>query len=175
MTSNRPIAVGQAVIGVLMLGCAAFGSFPSPVPLLFVIGAVGTANAVFPLMRTFGSALLGGVAAASIALATVPFSTCASAHPSPVFSCTGEDPSLHLAGTVIAAGLCGASLVLARVAAQSDTSDSIARLSEQLTALRQELHAVGDRPNKATTRSSDQGSRSTDRRRAPNVTEPPFD
>jgi hypothetical protein len=175
VTADRPIAAGQAVIGVLMLGCATFGSFPSPVPLLFVIGAVGTANAVFALMRTFGSALLGGVAAASIALAAVPFSTCASAHPSPVFSCTGEDPSLHLAGTVVAAGLCGASLVLARVAAQSDTSDSLARLSEQLTALRQELHTVGNRPDKSTTRSSNQAHRSTDRRRTPTVTEPPYE
>ncbi|WP_025360182.1 hypothetical protein [Kutzneria albida] len=146
MTPNRPIAAGQAVVGVLMIGCAAFGGFPSPVPLLFLAGAAGTANAAFPLMRTFGSALLGGVAAASIALAAVPFSTCASPHPSPVFSCTGQDPSWHLAGSVVAAGLCGASLVLARVAAQADTTEALARLGAQVTELSTRLVPAAPRP-----------------------------
>ncbi|ROP41000.1 hypothetical protein EDD40_6420 [Saccharothrix texasensis] len=69
---------GLAIVCALMLTCAALGPFPHPVPLLFVIAAVGAANAAFPLMRTFGSALLGGVAAAGIGLASVPYVTCSS-------------------------------------------------------------------------------------------------
>ncbi|KAA2258804.1 hypothetical protein F0L68_23570 [Solihabitans fulvus] len=111
----RDIAVGQAVVGVLMLGCATLGHFPGPVPLLFVVAAVGTANAAFPLMRTFGSALLGGVAAASIALSSVPFVTCSSDKFTDVFPCTPGAPTWHLTGTVVVAGLAGASLVLARI------------------------------------------------------------
>ena len=136
---NRTIIAGQAVIAGLMALCAALGLFPSPVPLLFAVGAVGTANAAFPLMRTFGSALLGGVAAASIALAAVPFTTCASPHPSPVFSCSGDAPSWHLTGAVIAAGLCGASVVLSRVAAQAENAAAVAA---ELAALREEIHRL---------------------------------
>src|SRR5690349_13692022 len=101
-----------------MLACAAVGPFPHPVPLLFVIAAIGTANAAFPLMRTFGSALLGGVAAASIALSPVPFVTCSSGKYMDVFTCTGDAPTWHLTGTVLVAGLATAGLVLARITDQ---------------------------------------------------------
>jgi hypothetical protein len=106
---------GLAIVCALMLGCAAFGPFPHPVPLLFAIAAVGAANAAFPLMRTFGSALLGGVAAASIGLASVPFVTCSSDKFTEVFTCTGDAPTWHMTGAVLVAGLSGAALVLARV------------------------------------------------------------
>ncbi|MFI9009814.1 hypothetical protein ACIGNX_21530 [Actinosynnema sp. NPDC053489] len=106
---------GLAIVCALMLGCAAFGPFPHPVPLLFAIAAVGAANAAFPLMRTFGSALLGGVAAASIGLAPVPFVTCSSDKFTDVFTCTGDAPTWHMTGAVLVAGLSGAGLVLARV------------------------------------------------------------
>ncbi|GAB2986866.1 hypothetical protein [Saccharothrix stipae] len=106
---------GLAIVCALMVGCAAFGPFPHPVPLLFTIAAVGAANAAFPLMRTFGSALLGGVAAASIGLASVPFVTCSSAKFTEVFTCTGDAPTWHMTGAVLVAGLSGAGLVLARV------------------------------------------------------------
>lgn len=131
-TVNRSIAAGQVVIAGLMIACAAIGPFPSPVPLLFVVAAAGTANAAFPLMRTFGSALLGGTAAVAIALAAVPFTSCASPHPSPMFVCTGDAPSWHLAGAVIAAGLCGASLVLARVAAQAEQAAAMTAVLDEL-------------------------------------------
>jgi hypothetical protein len=108
--------IGLAVVGALMLACAGFGPFPRPVPLLFLVAAVGAANAAFPLMRTFGSALLGGVAAASIGLASVPYVTCSSDRFQDVFPCTGDAPTWHLTGTVLVAGLAGAGLVLARVA-----------------------------------------------------------
>ena len=133
---NRPIAVGQVVLAGLMVAAAAAGPFPPPVPLLFVSAAVGTANAAFPLMRTFGSALLGGTAAVAIALAAVPFTSCASPRPSPMFVCAGDAPSWHLAGAVIAAGLCGASLVLARVAAQAEQA---AAMTAALGELRDEI------------------------------------
>jgi hypothetical protein len=106
---------GLAIVCALMVGCAAFGPFPHPVPLLFAIAAVGAANAAFPLMRTFGSALLGGVAAASIGLASVPFVTCSSDKFTEVFTCTGDAPTWHMTGAVLVAGLSGAALVLARV------------------------------------------------------------
>ncbi|SEQ49292.1 hypothetical protein SAMN05216188_103215 [Lentzea xinjiangensis] len=110
--------IGQAVLGVLMVGCPLTGLFPGPVPLLFAIAAIGTANAAFPLMRTFGSALLGGVAASSIALSSVPFVTCSTERFTEVFTCTGDAPTWHLTGTVLVAGLSGASLVLARMTVQ---------------------------------------------------------
>ncbi len=106
---------GLAVLAALMLGCAAFGPFPHPVPLLFAIAAVGAANAAFPLMRTFGSALLGGVAAAAIGVSAVPFVTCSTERFTDVFTCTGDAPTWHLTGAVLVAGLSGAALVLARV------------------------------------------------------------
>ncbi|MFD0207203.1 MULTISPECIES: hypothetical protein [Saccharothrix] len=106
--------VGLAIVCALMVGCAAFGPFPHPVPLLFLVAAVGAANAAFPLMCTFGSALLGGVAAAGIGLASVPFVTCSSDKFTDVFTCTGDAPTWHLTGSVLAAGLSGAGLVLAR-------------------------------------------------------------
>ncbi|WP_447003557.1 hypothetical protein ACRAKI_28400 [Saccharothrix isguenensis] len=105
---------GLAIVCALMVGCAAFGPFPHPVPLLFAIAAVGAANAVFPLMRTFGSALLGGVAAAGIGLASVPFVTCSSEKFTEVFTCSGDAPTWHMTGAVLVAGLSGAGLVLAR-------------------------------------------------------------
>ena len=133
---SRPIVAGQVVIAGLMVACAAAGPFPAPVPLLFVVAAAGTANAAFPLMRTFGSALLGGTAAVAIALAAVPFTSCASPRPSPMFACAGDAPSWHLAGAVIAAGLCGAGLVLSRVAAQAEQA---AVMTAALDDLREEI------------------------------------
>ncbi|HEX3790498.1 MAG TPA: hypothetical protein VHW44_21715 [Pseudonocardiaceae bacterium] len=137
--SDRQIMVAQAVICLLMICGAAFARFPSPVPVLFVGGALGSANAAFELMRTFGSALLGGVAAASIALATVPYVTCSSARFSTVFDCTGNSPTWHLTGTVIAAGLSGASLVLARIAARAQTDDRLANIEARLLELLDDL------------------------------------
>src|SRR5437764_1723375 len=93
---DRQMIVAQAVICVLMLGAALAGRFPNPVPALFVAGALGSANAAFELMRTFGSALLGGVAAASIALAGIPFVTCSSNRFNTVFDCTGNSPTWHM-------------------------------------------------------------------------------
>ncbi|MEJ2859083.1 MULTISPECIES: hypothetical protein [unclassified Saccharothrix] len=119
---------GLAVVTALMVGCAALGPFPHPVPLLFAIAAVGAANAVFPLMRTFGSALLGGVAAASVGLAAVPFVTCSSAKFGDVFTCTGDAPTWHLTGSVLVAGLSGAALVLARVLGTVDLERRLAAI-----------------------------------------------
>lgn len=137
--SDRQILIVQVVICALMLGAAAFAGFPNPVPVLFLAGALGSANAAVDLMRTFGSALLGGVAAASIALATVPFVTCATPRFSTVFTCTGNSPTWHLTGTVIAAGLSGASLVLARIAARTRTDDRLARIEARLAELTTQL------------------------------------
>lgn len=136
---DRVIAVTQAVICVLMLGAAAFGRFPSPVPVLFLAGALGAGNAAFDLMRTFGSALLGGVAASSIALAGLPYVTCSSTRFSTVFDCTGNSPTWHMTGTVIAAGLAGASLVLARVATRNVESDRLATIERRLADVQREL------------------------------------
>lgn len=136
---DRVIAVTQAVICVLMLGAAAFGRFPSPVPVLFLAGALGAGNAAFDLMRTFGSALLGGVAASSIALAGLPYVTCSSTRFSTVFDCTGTSPTWHMTGTVIAAGLAGASLVLARVATRNVESDRLATIERRLADVQREL------------------------------------
>jgi hypothetical protein len=119
-----------------MLGCAVVGPFPSPIPLLFGIAAVGTANAAFDLMRTFGSALLGGVAVASIGLAAVPFSTCSTERFTDVFSCTGDAPTWHMTGAVLVAGLSGASLVLARIAGTGSVDRRLARIQRDLDALR---------------------------------------
>ncbi|WP_146174771.1 hypothetical protein [Umezawaea tangerina] len=134
--TSRDTAVGQAVVGALMLGCAALGPFPSPVPLLFAIAAVGTANAAFDLMRTFGSALLGGVAVTSIGLAAVPFATCSTERFTDVFSCTGDAPTWHMTGAVLVAGLSGASLVLARIAGTGSVDRRLARIQHDLDALR---------------------------------------
>lgn len=136
---DRVIALTQAVICVLMLGAAAFGRFPSPVPVLFLAGALGAGNAAFDLMRTFGSALLGGVAASSIALAGLPYVTCSSARFSTVFACTGNSPTWHMTGTVIAAGLAGASLVLARVATRNVESDRLTTIERRLADVQREL------------------------------------
>jgi hypothetical protein len=138
---DRVIVIAQAVICALLLGAAAFGGFPSPVPVLFVAGALGAANAAFDLMRTFGSALLGGVAAGSIALAGIPYVTCSSPRFSTVFDCTGNSPTWHLAGTVITAALSGASLVLARVAAHSHDNDRLMTIERRLMDVQRELAA----------------------------------
>jgi hypothetical protein len=136
---DRVIVIAQAVICALMLGAAAFGGFPSPVPVLYIAGALGAANAAFDLMRTFGSALLGGVAASSIALAGIPFVTCSSARFSTVLDCTGNSPTWHLTGTVIAAGLSGASLVLARTAARNQETDRLTGIERRLADLQRDL------------------------------------
>ncbi|GGP49715.1 hypothetical protein [Saccharothrix coeruleofusca] len=122
---------GQVVVGALMLGCALFGPFPHPVPLLFVIAAVGAANAAFPLMRTFGSALLGGVAAASVGLSSVPFVTCSTEKFTDVFTCTGGAPTWHMTGTVLVAGLSGAGLVLSRASRSADLDRRLDQLLAQ--------------------------------------------
>lgn len=136
---DRQIIVAQAIICVLMLGAAVFGNFPKPVPVLFIAGAIGVANAAFDLMRTFGSALLGGVAAASIALAAVPFVTCSSNRFTEVFSCTPNAPTWHLTGTVIAAGLSAASLVLARFATHATEQARLTEIEHRLAELHREL------------------------------------
>lgn len=130
--TSRDTAIGQAVVGALMLGCAVIGPFPSPVPLLFVVAVVGTANAAVDLMRTFGSALLGGVAAASIGLSAVPFATCSTERFANVFACTGDAPTWHMTGTVLVAGLSGASLVLARIAGTASIDERLARIQREL-------------------------------------------
>ncbi|MFT7838145.1 hypothetical protein Q5530_18575 [Saccharothrix sp. BKS2] len=106
---------GLAIVCALMVGCAAFGPFPHPVPLLFAISAAAAANAAFPLMRTFGAALLGGVAATGIALAPIAYVTCSTGKFTDVFACAGDAPTWHMTGSVLVAGLSGAGLVLARV------------------------------------------------------------
>lgn len=136
---DRVIVVTQTVICGLLLAGAAFGRFPGPVPLLYLAGALGAGNAAFELMRTFGSALLGGVAASSIALAGIPFVTCSSARFSTVFDCTGNSPTWHLTGTVIVAGLAGASLVLARVAARGGENDRLTLIERRLADVQREL------------------------------------
>ncbi len=136
---DRVIASAQAVICALMVVAAVFGRFPSPVPVLFVAGALGAANAAFELMRTFGSALLAGVAVASVALAGIPYMTCSSPRFSTVFACTGNSPTWHLTGAVIAAGLSGASLVLARTAARTREYDRMTSIEHRLADLQREL------------------------------------
>jgi len=136
---DRVIASAQAVICALMVVAAVLGRFPSPVPVLFIAGALGVANAAFELMRTFGSALLAGVAVASVALAGIPYMTCSSPRFSTVFACTGNSPTWHLTGAVIAAGLSGASLVLARTAARSQEYDRLTSIERRLADLQREL------------------------------------
>jgi hypothetical protein len=141
---DRVIVIAQLVICVSMLAAAAFGHFPDPVPVLFLAGALGAANAAFDLMRTFGSALLGGVAAASVALAGIPFVTCSSPRYNTVFDCTGNSPTWHLTGTVIVAGLSGASLVLARTAARALEYDRLTSIERRLADLQRDM--TGRRP-----------------------------
>jgi hypothetical protein len=136
---DRVIVIVQMIICASMLAAAGFGRFPSPVPVLFLAGALGAANAAFDLMRTFGSALLGGVAAASVALAGIPFVTCSSPRYSTVFDCTGNSPTWHLTGTVIVAGLAGASLVLARTAARAHEYDRLTSIERRLADLQREM------------------------------------
>lgn len=146
---DRTIAIAQVVICVLLLGGAAFARFPGPIPVLYLAGALGAGNAAFDLMRTFGSALLGGVAAASIALAGIPYVTCSSARFSTVFDCTGNSPTWHLTGAVIAAGLSGASLVLARVAARNRDDERLAVIEHRLADIQHELGARRPMPRPA--------------------------
>ncbi|HVV24445.1 MAG TPA: hypothetical protein VHF06_33740 [Pseudonocardiaceae bacterium] len=143
---DRVILIAQAVICAMMLGAAVFGGFPNPVPVLFLAGALGAGNAAFDLMRTFGSALLGGVAAACVALAGIPFVTCSSPRYSTVFDCTGNSPTWHLTGTVIAAGLSGASLVLARTAARAQEYDRLTNIERRLAELQRDLGPAARRP-----------------------------
>jgi hypothetical protein len=56
-----------------------------------------------------------------------------------VFACTGNSPTWHLTGTVIAAGLSGASLVLARTAARTREYDRLASIERRLADLQHEL------------------------------------
>lgn len=139
---DRHIIIAQAIICVIMICTAAFANFPRPVPVLFVAAAVGSANAAFELMRTFGSALLGGVAAASIAIAAVPFVTCSTARFTQVFECSNDAPTWHLTGAVIAAGLSGASLVLARFATHTTEQARLERIERGLAELQHQL--LGD-------------------------------
>ncbi|HEY4021376.1 MAG TPA: hypothetical protein VGM75_21995 [Pseudonocardiaceae bacterium] len=139
---DRQVLIAQAIICVLMLCAAAFGNFPSPVPVLLTVGAIGVANAAFDLMRTFGSAVLGGVALASVALAPVPFVTCSVGKYSTVFDCTGDAPTLNLTGTVITAGLAGASLVLARSVARGRDIDRLLRMERRIVELQRHLGMV---------------------------------
>jgi hypothetical protein len=141
---DRVIVIAQGVICVLMVAAAAFGRFPNPVPVLFIAGALGAANGAFELMRTFGSALLAGVAIASVALAGIPYMTCSTARFTHVFDCTGNAPTWHLTGTVIAAGLSGASLVLARTAARAREYDRLTSIERRLAELQEDLDHLLD-------------------------------
>jgi len=141
---DRVIVIAQGVICVLMVAGAAFGGFPNPVPVLFIAGALGVANAAFELMRTFGSALLAGVAIASVALAGIPFMTCSTTRFDHVFNCTGNSPTWHLTGAVIAAGLSGASLVLARTAARAREYDRLTSIERRLAELQEDLDHLLD-------------------------------
>jgi hypothetical protein len=141
---DRQILIAQAVICVLLLVGAAFINFPSPIPVLFLVAAVGVANAAFELMRTFGSALLGGVATASVAIAAVPFVTCSAGQFTDVFPCTGNAPTWHLTGSVVVAGLSGASLVLSRAAAHADERARLDRIERRLADVQQILHGEID-------------------------------
>lgn len=136
---DRSFVIAQLVICVVMLGAAAFARFPGPVPILYLAGALGAGNAAFDLMRTFGSALLGGVAISSVALAGIPYVTCSSPRFDTVFDCTGSAPTWHLAGSVIAAGLAGASLVLARTAARHREYERLTNIEYRITELHREL------------------------------------
>jgi hypothetical protein len=144
---DRQVLIAQAIICVLMLCGAAFGNFPSPVPVLLTVGAIGVANAAFDLMRTFGSAVLGGVALASVALAPVPFVTCSVGKYTNVFDCTGNAPTWNLTGTVITAGLAGASLVLARSVARSHEIDRLLRMERRIVELQRHLGMVEPAPD----------------------------
>jgi hypothetical protein len=143
---DRVILSAQAVICVLMVAAAAFGGFPNPVPVLFIAGALGAANAAFDLMRTFGTALLAGVAVAGVALAGIPYVTCSSVRYTHVFNCTGNSPTWHLTGTVIAAGLAGASLVLARTAARAVEYERLTNIERRLAEIQRDLTVRRGRP-----------------------------
>ena len=143
---DRQVLIAQAIICVLMLVGAAFGNFPSPVPILLTVGAIGVVNAAFDLMRTFGSAVLGGVALASVALAPVPFVTCSVGRYTSVFDCTGDAPTWNLTGTVITAGLAGASLVLARSVARGHDIDRLLRMERRIVELQRHLGMVDEPP-----------------------------
>lgn len=136
---DRSFVIAQLVICVVMLAAAAFARFPGPVPILYLAGALGAGNAAFDLMRTFGSALLGGVAVSSVALAGIPYVTCSSTRFDTVFDCTGNSPTWHLAGSVIAAGLAGASLVLARTAARNREYERLTRIEYRIAELHRDL------------------------------------
>jgi hypothetical protein len=136
---DRSFVIAQLVICVVMLGAAAFARFPGPVPILYLAGALGAGNAAFDLMRTFGSALLGGVAVSSVALAGIPYVTCSSTRFATVFDCTGNAPTWHLTGSVIAAGLAGASLVLARTAARNREYERLTGIEYRIAELHREL------------------------------------
>jgi hypothetical protein len=146
---DRVNLIAQAVICALLLGGAAFAGFPSPIPVLYLAGALGAGNAAFDLMRTFGSALLGGVAASSIALAGIPYVTCSSTRYRTVFDCTGNSPTWHLTGAVIVAGLSGASLVLARTAARSQEYDRLTGIERRLADLQRDLVGRRNVPRQA--------------------------
>lgn len=141
---DRVIVIAQGVICVLMVAAAAFGGFPNPVPVLFIAGALGVANAAFELMRTFGTALLAGVAIASVALAGIPYMTCSTTRFDHVFDCTGNSPTWHLTGAVIAAGLSGASIVLARTAARAREYDRLTSIERRLAELQEDLDHLLD-------------------------------
>jgi hypothetical protein len=132
---DRVVTIAQLFGCALMLGIAGLAGFPGPVPLLFVAGAVGAANAAYEPMRTFGSVLLGGVAATSMTLAGVPFMTCSSSRFTQVFPCADNAPTWQLTGATIAAGLSAASLVLARTAARINMDDRLARIEARLAQM----------------------------------------
>jgi hypothetical protein len=152
---DRQVLIAQAIICVLMLVGAAFGNFPSPVPILLTVGAIGVVNAAFDLMRTFGSAVLGGVALASVALAPVPFVTCSTGKYTNVFDCTGDAPTWNLTGTVITAGLAGASLVLARSVARSHDIDRLLRMERRIVELQRHLGMADEPPAAEETRAEE--------------------
>lgn len=116
-----------------MIGSAVLGPFPHPVPLLFAIAAAGAVNAVFPLMRSFGSAVLGGAAVAGVGVAAVPFVTCSTDRFTDVFTCTGDAPTWHMTGAVLVAALSGAALVLARALGAAELARRLAAIERAVT------------------------------------------
>jgi len=99
----------------------------------------GAGNAAFDLMRTFRFGAAGRCRGGRVSRwAGIPFVTCSSPRYSTVFDCTGNSPTWHLTGAVIAAGLSGASLVLARTAARAQEYDRLTNIERRLAELQRD-------------------------------------
>lgn len=171
---DRVLVIAQLVLCALMLGAAVLAGFPGVVPLLFLAGAIGAVNTAFAPMRTFGSVVLAGTAATSVALAAVPFVTCSSDRFTDVFSCTGDAPVWQLTGATIATALSAAGLVLARTAVRVGTEDRLTRIEARLDELCRQLatdDVIEDAAEDVTEDSAEDAVDDTD----PGETKPPDD